>query len=84
MTLARKIEKVLKDELEPENIKTVIDMAEFLKFKENETIWDNINEADVEYLSDEEYQEIEAIKLKGEYIGQDSLLKELGIDKDEI
>jgi len=31
MTLAQKIEQVLKGELKPENIKTVIDLAEFLK-----------------------------------------------------
>ena len=31
MTLAQKIEQVLKDELKPENIKTIIDLAEFLK-----------------------------------------------------
>lgn len=30
MTLAKKIQKILKDELRPENIKTVIDLAEFL------------------------------------------------------
>jgi hypothetical protein len=32
VTLAKKIQQVLKDELKPENIKTVIDLAEFLKF----------------------------------------------------
>jgi len=36
MTLAKKIEQVLKDELKPENIKTVIEIAEFLKFKESQ------------------------------------------------
>ncbi len=35
MTLARKIQEILKDGLKPENIRTVIDMAEFLKAKEN-------------------------------------------------
>jgi hypothetical protein len=84
MTLAKKIEEILKDELKPENIKTVIDMAEFLKFKENQNIWDKINEMDVEYIPEEEYLRIEEIKLKGEFIDQDSLLRELGINKDEI
>lgn len=85
MTLAKKIEEILKDELKPENIKTVIDMAEFLKFKENQNIWDKINRTDVEYiLEEEEYLRIEEIKLKGEFIDQDSLLRELGINKDEI
>ncbi len=84
MTLAKKIEEILKDELKPENIKTVIDMAEFLKFKENQNIWDKINETDVEYIPEVEYLRIEEIKLNGEFIDQDSLLRELGINKDEI
>jgi len=84
MTLARKIESILKDELKAENIKTLIDMAEFLKFKENQNIWNKINETDVEYIGEEEYLRIEEIKLNGEFIDQDSLLKELGINKDEI
>ena len=36
MTLDKKIEQILKDELRPENIKTIIDIAEFLKFKETQ------------------------------------------------
>lgn len=36
MTLAEKIEEVLKDELAHENIKTVIELAEFFKYKEKE------------------------------------------------
>lgn len=84
MTLARKIESILKDELKAENIKTLIDMAEFLKFKENQSIWNKINETDVEYIAEEEYLRIEEIKSNGEFIDQDSLLKELGINKDEI
>lgn len=35
MSIVKRIQEVLKNELEPENIKTVIDMAEFLKSKEN-------------------------------------------------
>lgn len=54
MTLAKKIQQVLKDELKPENIKTVIDLAEFLKFKENQYISSKINEAEQEYLSEKE------------------------------
>ncbi|HZK27227.1 MAG TPA: hypothetical protein VFD00_06790 [Thermoclostridium sp.] len=84
MTLAKKIEEILRNELRPENIKTVIDMAEFLKFRENQNIWDKINETDVEYISEEEYLRIEEIKLNGEFIDQDSLLRELEINKDEI
>mgnify|MGYP001149967626 CR=1 FL=1 len=80
----KKIEEILKGDLKPENIKTVIDMAEFLKFRENQNIWDKINETDVEYISDEEYLRIEEIKLNGEFIDQDSLLRELEINKDEI
>ena len=42
MTLAKKIEQLLKDELKPENIKTVIDIAEYLKLKEKQSVWDRI------------------------------------------
>lgn len=84
MTLAKKIQEVLKDELKPENIKTVIDMAEFLKFKENQNIWNKINKSENEYISEEEHLRIEEIKLSGEFIALDDLLKELGINKDEI
>lgn len=84
MTLAKKIEEILKGELKPENIKTVIDMAEFFKFREKQNIWDEINERDAEYISDEEYLRIEEIKLNGEFIDQNSLLRELEINKDEI
>jgi len=84
MTLAKKIEKILKDELRPENIKTVIDLAEFLKFKETQDKWNEINELEHEYITEEERLHLEEIKLKGEFIDQDDLLKELGINKSEI
>lgn len=84
MTLAKKIEKILKGELKPEDIKTVIDMAEYLKFKENQKKWDKINEIEPEYLTGEEQSHIEEIKAKGEFVDQDEVLKELGINKDEI
>jgi len=84
MTLAKKIEKILKDELSPENIKTVIDLAEFLKFKETQDKWNKINELEHEYITEEERLHLEDIKLKGEFIDQDDLLKELGINKNEI
>ena len=84
VTLAEKIEEILKDELKPENIKTVIDMAEFLKFKENQKIWNKINESEHEYISEEERLHLKEIKLNGEFIDQDNLLKELEINKDEI
>lgn len=84
MTLAKKIEEILKDELRPENIKTVIDIAEFLKLKENQSMWGKIDEADAEYISKEEYLRIEEIKLNSEFINQDTLLKELDIDEYEL
>lgn len=84
MTLAKKIEKILKGELKPEDIKTVIDMAEYLKFKENQKKWDEINEMEPEYLTREEQSHIEELKAKGEFVDQDEVLKELGINKDEI
>lgn len=84
MTLAKKIKEVLKDELRPENIKTVIDIAEFLKLKENKNIWEKIDEEETEYISKEEYLRIEEIKLNGEFINQKTLLKELDIDDYEV
>jgi hypothetical protein len=84
MTFAQKIEKVLKDQLEPENIKTVIEMAEFLKYKENQNKWKEINESAPEYITKEDQTSIEEIKAKGEFIDQSKLLEKLGISKDEI
>lgn len=84
MTLARKIEEILKGELNPDSIKTVIDIAEFLKFKENKIIWDKIKEKEHEYISEEEHQKLEEIKMNGEFIDQEDLFQELGISKDDI
>lgn len=84
MTLAKRIEQLLKDELKPENIKTVIEIAEYLKFKENQSIWDKINESQEEYITDEENKHIEELKANSEFISQDDLLKELEINADEI
>lgn len=84
MTLAKKIEQLLKDELKPENIKTVIDIAEYLKLKEKQSIWDKINESEKEYLSEEERKYIEELKSNSNFINQVDLLKELGINTDEI
>lgn len=83
MTLAKKIEQILKDELEPENIKTVIDLTEFLKFKENQNKWNEINEMEHEYITEAERIKLEEIKLGGVFIDQDDFLKELGISEDE-
>lgn len=84
MTLAKKIEQLLKDELKPENIKTVIDITEYLKFKENQSLWNKINESENEYISEEERKHIEELKSSNEFISQEDLLKELGINTDEI
>lgn len=84
MTLAKKIEQLLKDELKPENIKTVIDITEYLKFKENQSLWNKINESENEYISEEERKHIEKLKSSNEFISQEDLLKELGINTDEI
>jgi hypothetical protein len=48
MTLAQKMAPVLKDELQPENIKTVIELTEFLKFKEGQKRWSKIRESEAE------------------------------------
>lgn len=84
MTLEKKIEQVLRNELNPENIRTIIHMTEFLKFKEDQSVWDKINREKHEYISKDEIQRLEDIKLNGEFMNQDDLLKELGINQDEI
>lgn len=84
MTLTQKIEHVLRDELKPESIKTVIEMAEFLKFKESQKKWNEINESEPEYITAEEHTHLEEVKSKGEFVDQDDLLKELGINNDDI
>ena len=43
-----------------------------------------INNSDHEYISEEETKRLEEIKLSGEFIGQENLLKELEISQDEI
>lgn len=84
MTLAQKLEQALQDELKQENIKTVIEIAEFLKFKETQQQWNKINESEPEYISDQGRANLHELKSNGEFIDQDNLLEELGIHKDEI
>jgi len=84
MTLAQKIEQILKDELKPENIKTIIDLAEFLKVRESQKKWDEINESEHEFITAEEQSQLDEVKAKGQFIDQDELLQELGINQDEI
>ncbi len=84
MTLAQKIEQILKDELKPENIKTIIDLAEFLKVKEGQRKWDEIDESEHEFITAEEHAHLEEVKANGEFIDQNQLLHELGINIDEI
>ena len=80
MTLAQKIEQVLKDELRPEDIKTVIEMAEFLKYKESQKKWNEINESEAEYITAEEQAHFKEVKEKGKFIDQEELLKELALN----
>ncbi len=84
MTIAKKTEEVLKDELEPEDIKTVIDMAEFLKSKEKQAIWKKIDESEKEEITEGEYHHIENIESNGELVDQKTLLNELGIEDYEV
>lgn len=84
MNLAQKIEEVLRGELKPENIKTVIEMAEFLKFKEQEKKWSELCESEPEYTTTQEEARLEKLKAEGKFVDQDVVLKELGINKDEI
>lgn len=84
MTLAQKIEQALQDELKQENIKTVIEIAEFLKFKETQQQWNNINESEPEYITELERTNFNDFKSKGEFIEQSDLLNKLGINEDEI
>ena len=80
MTLAQKLEQVLKGELKPENIKTVIDLAEFLKDRESQNKWNEINESEHEFIRAEEQSYLEEVKANGQFIDQDELLKELVIN----
>lgn len=66
MSIAKKIEELLKDELRPENIKTVIDLTEYLKFKEGQSIWCKINESEKEYISEEERKHLDELKSSSE------------------
>jgi len=84
MTLAKKIEQALQDELKQENIKTVIEIAEFLKFKETQQQWNKINESEPEYITEKERANLNNLKSNGEFIEQRDLLNELGIHEDEI
>lgn len=84
MTLAKKIQKLLKDELSLENIQTVVDMAEFLKFKENQETWNKIDQSEKEYVSKEEHSRIEEIKLNGEFFDENDVLSELGINRNGL
>jgi len=84
MTLAQKIEQILKDELKPENIKTIIDLAEIFKVRESQNKWDEINESEHEFITAEEQSHLEEVKEKGQFIDQDEVLRELGINQDEI
>ena len=84
MSIAKKIEELLKDELRPENIKTVIDLTEYLKFKERQSIWHKINESEKEYISEDERKHLDELKSGSEFISQEELLKALDIKDDEI
>ncbi|MHB8126097.1 MAG: hypothetical protein ACYDEJ_10730 [Desulfitobacteriaceae bacterium] len=57
---------------------------EFLKVKESQKKWDEINESEHELITAEEQAHLEEVKIKGEFIDQDELLQELGINKNEI
>lgn len=46
--------------------------------------WEQINEAPPEYVTQQEMKQIEELKDKGEYISQEKLLEELGIEEDEM
>ncbi|ADY55389.1 hypothetical protein Sgly_1061 [Syntrophobotulus glycolicus DSM 8271] len=84
MTLSKKIEQALQDELKQENIKTVIEIAEFLKFKETQQQWNKINESEPKYITETERAKLNDLKSKGEFVEQRDLLDELGIHEDEI
>ena len=82
MTLAKN-RTIIKDELKPENIKTVIEIAEYLKFKKIKAYGTRLRSQE-EYITDEENKHIEELKANSEFISQDDLLKELEINADEI
>ncbi|MCX7922106.1 MAG: hypothetical protein N3B21_08870 [Clostridia bacterium] len=69
----------IKNELKQQRIKTVIEMAEFLKFKESQKKWNEINESGTEYITVEEQTQLKEVKVNGEFIDRDDLLKEFRI-----
>ncbi len=48
MGIAKKLKLLLQDHLKDESIKTVVELVEFLKFKENEEKFQGIDESDVD------------------------------------
>nr|WP_242865663.1 metal-binding double selenoprotein MbdU [Desulfosporosinus sp. HMP52] len=56
----------------------------YLKVRDSQNKWDEINESEHEFVTAEEQSYLEEVKAKGQFIDQDELLKELGINKDEI
>ncbi|MDD2397886.1 MAG: hypothetical protein PHN25_06080 [Tissierellia bacterium] len=61
----------------------MIDLTEYLKFKERQSIWCKINESEKEYISKDE-RKLDELKSSSEFISQEELLKELNIKDDEI
>lgn len=59
------------------------EIAEFFKFKKDRLDWNAIIESEHEFISDDERQCLEEIKINGEFIDQEELLKELEINKEE-
>lgn len=79
MSLAKKIEGLLKSELKPENIEKIVELAEYLIQKEANKRWEEIDNAEHEEIDDTEKSLIYKLKNEGDFISQQDALKELGI-----
>lgn len=53
-----------------ESIRTIIELTEFMKFKESQKRWSEINEAESEYLTADKKHRLEEIKTTGEFVDQ--------------
>lgn len=60
----------------------ISEVAELMKFKKDKVDWHAINESEHEFISEDERQYLEEIKINGEFIDQEELLKELEINKE--
>jgi len=75
IVLAHQIEGFLKGKMKDENIKVVAEIVDFLKYKEEQDKWEQIDQGEQETLTPDELKELEEIKSNTEYLSLDGALK---------